>query len=420
MIFVIVLIILLAVSHIHFVDAITDWNQQRLDATHSLSSESHLDRILTNNRNEGRRQQKDQHNDELNHVAIQTRIIGGTPVYDAHEFPFYAIPAGQFLCGATMIWEDIALSAAHCASYFTDEGILVGGTTIDGQSNDTRYFSLVKDYIHPEYRNDPEHPHSNSNDIVLLHIVNGNVPPPYVQINTDPTVPSPGTELTVIGFGDTIENVQSASSQLLITSFNTIPYSECLAYYGSPNLVTDTNMVCAGTKEGGRDSCQGDSGGPVMIRNPDTNDYTQVGIVSFGDGCGKPNAPSVNTRVSNYIDWIQNTICTASNNPPSYCQEQQQKQQVQQNNNNKKNAHIKNNSNNDNNDSPESYATIMEVAISSSPVAAPALSPCEILRPSLFPGLSLVEFPGLQPAESQELCTPPCWERTHVMLCSSA
>lgn len=36
----------------------------------------------------------------------------------------------------------------------------------------------------------------------------------------------------------------------------------------------------------------------------------QVGIVSLGDAkCENPGAPSVYTRVSNYVDWIKETVC---------------------------------------------------------------------------------------------------------------
>lgn len=64
------------------------------------------------------------------------------------------------------------------------------------------------------------------------------------------------------------------------------------------------NMVCAGdTDEGGVDACQGDSGGPLFVR--DENDtLIQVGITSFGIGCGRPERPGVYARVANYLDWI--------------------------------------------------------------------------------------------------------------------
>ena len=49
---------------------------------------------------------------------------------------------------------------------------------------------------------------------------------------------------------------------------------------------------------------QGDSGGPIVQKSSDGT-WVQIGIVSYGDGCAKPNSPGVNTRVSSFIRWIE-------------------------------------------------------------------------------------------------------------------
>ena len=38
--------------------------------------------------------------------------------------------------------------------------------------------------------------------------------------------------------------------------------------------------------------------------------WYQVGIVSFGIGCGRRNVPGVYTKVASYESWIEDTILT--------------------------------------------------------------------------------------------------------------
>jgi secreted trypsin-like serine protease len=78
--------------------------------------------------------------------------------------------------------------------------------------------------------------------------------------------------------------------------------SQCGQAY--PDLVAEEE-ICAGYwDEGGVDTCQGDSGGP-MFRPDATGAWIQVGIVSWGNGCARPQFPGVYTQVSTFADEIQ-------------------------------------------------------------------------------------------------------------------
>jgi len=79
----------------------------------------------------------------------------------------------------------------------------------------------------------------------------------------------------------------------------------------------EESQFCAG--EGGKDSCQGDSGGPFMCHDLPGQ---ICGIVSYGNGCAIPNYPGVYTKVSTYVNWInedsgedESTITTTESTP---------------------------------------------------------------------------------------------------------
>ena len=65
-----------------------------------------------------------------------------------------------------------------------------------------------------------------------------------------------------------------------------------------------------------RTACQGDSGGPLI-----NADGYQLGVTSWGMGCGRPGVPGVYAKVSAEIEWIKRTICENAADPPAWaCQ----------------------------------------------------------------------------------------------------
>ena len=102
----------------------------------------------------------------------------------------------------------------------------------------------------------------------------------------------------IAGWGITKEN-GFQSQQLLEAVLPVYDRSECNTRYGG--LVTD-NQFCAGYENGGVDACKGDSGGPFVV--VDGNRPKIAGIVSWGRGCARKGTPSVYTKISPYVGWI--------------------------------------------------------------------------------------------------------------------
>ena len=97
------------------------------------------------------------------------------------------------------------------------------------------------------------------------------------------------------------------SNVLKYVSVPLITNEKCLhPYTNYPSNYITSNMVCAGLKEGGKDSCSNDSGGPLVVPRSSSDASAIIyGIVSFGGGCAQPDQPGVYARVAKYLDWIQ-------------------------------------------------------------------------------------------------------------------
>jgi Trypsin len=131
---------------------------------------------------------------------------------------------------------------------------------------------------------------------------------PKIAFNTNAIEPGRLDPVTIIGFGLTTEVNSSVSKELLDASLNVVPYDLCKNLY---QYLDNDRMICAGVSDGSKDACQGDSGGPLISKDLSS----QIGITSFGIGCGRPNMPAVYTRVSYYQKWILDGICTISSVP---------------------------------------------------------------------------------------------------------
>ena len=90
-----------------------------------------------------------------------------------------------------------------------------------------------------------------------------------------------------------------------------LPYSsveECRSDYGE--RFNATSEFCVGYAAGAKDSCQGDSGGPLSFKRQ--GKWVLAGVVSWGEGCARPGARGVYTKVSHFLPYIRDATCRLS------------------------------------------------------------------------------------------------------------
>jgi hypothetical protein len=105
---------------------------------------------------------------------------------------------------------------------------------------------------------------------------------------------SPGDGAAVLGWGVTSEGGTEPSDELRLAGVAIQDDADMAAAYGDKFKASD--MLGAGRSTGRFDACGGDSGGPLVV-GTDKAGFRQVGIVSFGQGCGRPESPGVYSRL---------------------------------------------------------------------------------------------------------------------------
>lgn len=268
-------------------------------------------------------------------IEIGTKI---TNVNDANaetyfgEFPWmvalfrtngYSSNGGELICGASLLSPYIVLTAAHCVNNI-DMSLLrvrageyvIGSEENEAYSHQDRTVNAV--HIHPNYN-----PKRLYNDMALLSV---NEPFRYDAHINSICAPLAGSDFVApnsykpfscwaSGWGKSNFTDKNIQLKLKKVELPIVNRDECQSRLRTTKLgskfTLDSSFLCAGG-EPGYDSCKGDGGGPLFCATrSNENKFIQVGIVSWGVGCGS-RIPGIYASLEANSDWLTTEINTMS------------------------------------------------------------------------------------------------------------
>jgi transmembrane serine protease 9 len=241
-------------------------------------------------------------------LSVDARIVGGVPA-PIGAYPWQVSiglvnvpPSVGHFCGGSIIGSNWIVTAAHCVDGNTKASSIqvVYGTNFLSQGGKVAQVSAIK--IHDKWNKA-----TYDYDVAVLRTVQTIEQPAIILLDQAqaPTLFPIGVLSTVSGWGLTQEkgNISDVLQHVGVQVTSNEICNSPTAYAGS---ITD-RMACAGFATGGKDSCQGDSGGPMVVFDR-KGGFVLAGIVSWGEGCARPNKFGVYTRASEVNGWVTGAI----------------------------------------------------------------------------------------------------------------
>nr|BAL43183.1 fibrinolytic enzyme [Enchytraeus japonensis] len=236
-------------------------------------------------------------------------VIGGTDA-SAGEFPWQLSQqrlggSWSHSCGASLLGNTRALSAAHCVDGSAASSLrVVAGLLRRSDMTGTQTSNVDRYVMHAQYDNGQA---SFANDIAILHLqtpitTGGNIAFATLPANNNNNYA--GTTCVISGWGRN-SNSNNLPDTLQKANMNVLTTAVCRTNLGGVGTVWD-NQICVQDPSGNSGACNGDSGGPLNCGSGSSRVVAGVTswVVSSVQGNCLPAYPSVYTRTSTYLTWI--------------------------------------------------------------------------------------------------------------------
>ncbi|EGZ06439.1 serine protease trypsin-like protein [Phytophthora sojae] len=228
-------------------------------------------------------------------------ILGGSIIpsgQKTYSVGIRSTAGGDTYCGGALISPTHVLTTTMCTKHAKPDFVAVGTHYVNG-TKDGEQLKVIQAQNHTDFNKTG----NGEYDFALLTLEKPSKFAPVKLPKADDSDIKPGMWSKAMGWGWTSFPNGSPSNEMQGVNLQVWSNEDCSQVY----VINPTN-VCAGGVAG-KDACVADTGGPLIKENgAGDKDDVLIGLVNWGYGCGDEGAPTVYSRVSSALKWVNPII----------------------------------------------------------------------------------------------------------------